>query len=328
MHAVATTCSTRAPRTGLSRSSESVRPAVELRSAADLVGLRRAGAIAARALRAAESACIAGATTVAVDAAARASIEADGGEALFLGYEGSAASRNDGRRPYPAATCLSVDEELVHGVPGHRTLRGDEIVSIDLGVRCDGWCADCATTVVLGRASDAERAMVDCARGMLAHAIGRIAPGMRWSTIARELESLACDAGFAVAVDFVGHGIGRRLHEPPQVPCALHPSYLSGGDFTLRPGMVLAIEPMLVDERPMRGDAGELLGPAHELRADGWTVVTRSGARSCHFEHTVAVTRDGVEVLTDLGQGHDSTLDGGSGAVAGRSVQRNPSAGW
>ncbi|MFM7132987.1 MAG: type I methionyl aminopeptidase [Planctomycetota bacterium] len=298
---------------------------MELRSAADLVGLRRSGAVAARALEAARAACVTGATTAAIDAAARAAIESDGGEPLFLGYEGARGGPSGrSRGPYPASTCVSVDEILVHGVPSSRVLRGTEIVSIDLGVRVGDWCADIATTVALGPVTDSERGMIECGRAMLEHAIARIEPGLRWSTIARELERMACDAGFAVAVDFVGHGIGRRLHEPPQVPCAVCASYLEGGDFTLRPGMVLAIEPMLVDERPVHGEDGELLAPANDLGDDGWTVATRSGARSCHFEHTVAVTRDGVEVLT---RRNNELLDGGAGANACSHETRIPSAG-
>jgi len=325
MSAGQTIAPNRAPRTGSSRAAASARPVVELRSASDLVGLRRAGAVAARALDAARAACVGGATTASIDAAARASIEADGGEPLFLGYEGArGGSASRSRAPYPASTCVSVDEVLVHGVPGDRVLKGTEIVSIDIGVRVGDWCADTATTVALGSATDGERAMIDCGRRMLEHAIARIEPGLRWSTIARELERIACDARFAIAVDFVGHGIGRRLHEPPQVPCAVCASYLEGGDFTLRPGMVLAIEPMLVDERPVHGADGELLAPANDLRDDGWTVATRSGARSCHFEHTVAVTRDGVEVLT---RRNNELLDGGAGANAGSHETRIHSAG-
>ena len=133
---------------------------------------------------------------------------------------------------------------------------------------------------------------------MLAYAIAAIRPGLRWSEIARGIERIAIDRGFTVAVDFVGHGIGRELHESPQVPCALYASYLERGDFTLRPGMVLAIEPMVVDERANRNARGEIVNPAITLRGDAWTVTVDSGACSCHVEHTVAVTRDGAEVLT------------------------------
>ena len=117
--------------------------------------------------------------------------------------------------------------------------------------------------------------------------------------IASELEQIAVDAGFTVAVDFVGHGIGRELHEAPQVPCSVYRSFVEGGDFTLRPGMVLAIEPMVVAEQPRRNDRGELLNPAVTLADDGWTVVLNSAAASCHVEHTVAVTRDGARILTE-----------------------------
>jgi methionyl aminopeptidase len=137
---------------------------------------------------------------------------------------------------------------------------------------------------------------------MLEHAIAAAAPGRRWSSIARELEAIATQANFAIAVDFVGHGIGRKLHEPPQVPCSAYRSFCEHGDFTLRPGMVLAIEPMLVLETPQRIAAGEAAGdlcsPACTLAADGWTVILNSGRPSCHVEHTVVITRDGARVLT------------------------------
>jgi len=225
-------------------------------------------------------------------------IERLGAEPIFLGYRGGGGSAASLRPPFPASSCISVNEELVHGVPGSRVLRAGDIVSIDVGARLDGWCADSAITVCIGRADDATAGMVALAEQLLSEAILLIRPGVRWSTIAGAMESIAVDAGFTLAVDFVGHGIGRELHEPPQVPCSLYASFLEGGDFTLRPGMVLAIEPMVVCERPARNERGELRNPAVTLAGDGWTVIVDSGARSCHVEHTVAVTRDGADVLT------------------------------
>lgn len=269
-----------------------------LRSADDIEGIARAGAVLHAALGEAREACAAGVTTAALDAVVRRAIESRGGEALFIGYRGSASANLSNRPAYPAASCISVNEELVHGVPGSRVIREGDVVSIDAGVRLDGWCADSAVTVLVGSVSDEARALVGCAEDMLARAIDAIRPGLRWSVIAREMEGIAVRSGCSVAVDFVGHGIGRELHEAPQVPCSVYRSFVEGGDFTLRPGMVLAIEPMVVAEPPVRNERGELVNPAVTLASDGWTVVLDSGARSCHVEHTVAVTRDGARVLT------------------------------
>jgi len=274
------------------------RAALPLRSSEDIAGIRAAGSIVSRALDRARRNCIAGATTAELDAAVRDEIERAGAVPVFLGYRGSVAANLAGREPFPASTCISVNAELLHGIPGNRVIRVGDLVSIDTGARLDGWCADSAITVCVGQVSAEARALVDCAEHMLAHAVAAARPGLRWSMVASELEQIAVDAGFAVAVDFVGHGIGRDLHEPPQVPCSVYSSYLESGDFTLRPGMVLAIEPMVVAEPARRNDRGELMNPAVTLADDGWTVVVNSRAASCHVEHTVAITRDGAEILT------------------------------
>ncbi len=271
---------------------------IELKSAQDIDGLRAAGALVARALDAAKRACVVGATTADIDRAAHQSIERDGGEAIFVGYRGLS-----GTHPaYPAASCISVNDDLVHGVPGARVIRDGDLVSIDVGARLNGWCADSALTVCVGAVAAQSKAMVACAELMLERAISAAKPGRRWSSIANEMEAIAVAAGYAIAVDFVGHGIGRTLHEAPQVPCNASRSFESNGDFTLRPGMVLAIEPMLVREQLARhaagNRAGELVSPSCTLTSDGWTIRVNSGAPSCHVEHTIAITRDGAEVLT------------------------------
>lgn len=291
----------------------SQRNLIELKSADDTRGIREAGRVLAHALETARVACVAGVTTAEIDAILRASIEHQGiehqgigqiAEALFFGYTGPSGSA---RVPYPAASCISVNDELVHGVPGSRVLKHGDVVSIDAGVRLNGWCADSAMTVFVGEVDASMHRMLACAEAMLAHATRAILPGRRWSAIAREVEQIAVDAGFAVAVDFVGHGIGRALHEAPQVPTSVTRRFVDHDDFTLRPGMVLAIEPMLIDERPQRNANGELVSPACTLQADGWTVRVKSGARSCHVEHTVVVTRDGAEVLTARETGSKAT---------------------
>ncbi len=277
--------------------SGTVRPMIALRSSDDIASIRRAGTIAADALAAARAACVVGASTLSIDAAARNTIECAGGEPLFLGYRGSTGSATS---PFPATTCISVNDELVHGIPSGRVIVDGDLVTIDVGVRFDGWCADSAITVAVGAVSAPAQRMLECTERMLACAIESIAPGRRWSEVARAVEAIAVADGFTIAADFVGHGIGRALHEAPQVPCTVYRSYLERGDFTLRPGMVLAIEPMLVLEPVQHNALGELVGPRVALAADGWTVKVTSGAPSCHVEHTVAVTRDGAEVLTQF----------------------------
>jgi len=276
-----------------------------LRSASEIEAIRRAGEIVADALDAARRACVVGATSRDIDRAAHRVIEESGAEPLFLGYRGSSArtSTDGARTPFPAATCVSINEQLVHGVPSSRVVGAGDLVSIDCGVRLDGWCADAAITVPVGSVGSDRLALLECAETMLAHALRVAIPGRRWSSIAFELEEIAERAGFAIAADFVGHGIGRELHEAPQVPCSVTQPFLDHHDFTLRPGMVLAIEPMLVLETPRRA-ANERTGfstcinPACSLGQDGWTVTVDSGAVSCHVEHTVVVTRSGTEVLT------------------------------
>ena len=274
------------------------RAALPLRSIEDVHAIGAAGDVVAQSLDRARWACVGGVTTRELDAIVRDHIVGCGAQPVFLGYRGSTSSNIAQREPYPASTCISVNDELVHGVPGNRVIRDGDLVSIDAGARLDGWCADSAITVCVGDVSPEAAALLGCAEAMLAHAVAAARPGIRWSMIARELEQIAVDAGFSVAVDFVGHGIGRELHEPPQVPCSVYASYLESGDFTLRPGMVLAVEPMVVAEPPRRNARGELVNPAVTLADDGWTIVVNSGAVSCHVEHTIAVTRDGCRILT------------------------------
>ncbi len=274
--------------------------------------MRRAGAVVAEALAAARAACTAGATTAAVDAAAMRVIQGRGADALFLGYPSA-----DGASPFPACTCISVNEEIVHGIPGQRVLAAGDLVSIDCGVRLDGWCSDSAITVLVGDrsasgapAETAERlGLIAVAQAMLDMAIELAEPGVAWSVIAEAMQDLALDAGHGLVVEYVGHGIGRSLHEAPQVPNCLTRPLIEREDFTLRPGMVLAIEPMISLRGPLARDGrgstehafdadGYPLGIAHRRLEDGWTVVTADGSPAVHVEHTVAITRGGADVLS------------------------------
>ena len=249
--------------------------------------MRMAGRLVQRALEAARQACVPGATTAAVDAAAAAVIESGGGEPLFLHYPTYVPGEG-----FPARTCVSVNEEVVHGIPGRRRLAEGDLATVDCGVRLGDWCADAAITVPIGRVQVDWMHMLETANAILDEAIAMVRPGRRWSDIAARMERMAGDAGYGVVREYVGHGIGRRLHEPPQAPGFVTPEFLRDQDFTLRPGMVVAIEPMLT----LNGSKGH--AETIEL-GDGWTVVTADGCPAVHMEHTVAVVRGGAEVLTD-----------------------------
>lgn len=257
--------------------------------------MRRAGTVVRAALDRASSLCRPGTTTRELDAAAHEVIRAAGGEALFLGYPSA-----DGARPFPASTCISVDDEVVHGVPGERRLAEGQLVSIDCGVRLDGWCADAAVTVAVGTIDDARRELLRTARAMLDEAIRLAAPGRLWSEIAAAMQELPIARGYGFLTQYVGHGIGRRLHEAPEVPNCLSPELLERNDFTLRAGMTLAVEPMLTLRGAVSRDGDRRFPCGVETRRldDGWTVVATDGSPAVHVEETIAITRSGCVVLT------------------------------
>jgi methionyl aminopeptidase len=274
--------------------------------------MARAGTVARQALNTAADALRAGITTQALDDAARAVMLSAGAEPVFSGYVQGASP------PFPASTCISVNEEVVHGIPGARVLLPGDLVTIDVGVRLDGWCADSAVSVVVPllpehatnemarrRAESAAR-LVEATRALLQYAIQLMQPGVMWSQIARALELAADQSGFGIVTEYIGHGIGRKLHESPRVPA--YWTGFQGEDFRLEEGMTLAVEPMLTSRRgsglgiggsPTVGTDGL---PAWRTRirdlGDGWTVVTRDGSLACHEEHVVAVVAGGTRILT------------------------------
>ena len=194
-----------------------------------------------------------------------------------------------------------MNDEVVHGIPSSRVILDGDVVKIDCGVRYREWCADAAVTVCVGNVSPEIRAMVAHTQAMLQEAIDLVQPGVRWSTIAERLQNMAIEAKFGVVTDLMGHGIGRTLHEWPEAPNSVSRSLLERRDFTLLPGMTIAIEPMLTmnDGSVCATDRdGHLLGVATRILADNWTVVTASGLASAHFEHTIVVTNTGARVLT------------------------------
>jgi methionyl aminopeptidase len=216
-----------------------------------------------------------GMTTGEIDEGARSIIEGRGAACTFLGYHG-----------FPRTICTSVNEEVVHGIPGKRRLEEGDIVGVDVGATWKSYVGDAAITLPVGRISAEKRRLVDTARECLEAAIRAMGPGVRVSAISAAVQGLAEARGYGVVREYAGHGIGTRLHEDPQVP-----NYVDAGtrshDVVLRPGMVLCVEPML-----------NLGGAEVDVLDDGWTVVTRDRKPSAHFEHTIAVTEDGVQVLS------------------------------
>jgi methionyl aminopeptidase len=258
--------------------------AITLRSRREIDLLRRAGAVVANVLSELQKAAKPGVTTGRLDAMALRLTQDAGAEALFKGVK-----HPQGKRPFPGAICASINEQVVHGIPSEETaLRQGDILSIDFGVRLNGYCGDAALTVPIGEISTENRRLLDVTEGALNMAIERARPGMRWSAIAGAMQRYAESAGFSVVRDFVGHGIGTKMHEDPKVPNFVNDELLMD-DIILTEGMVLAVEPMI--------NAG-----SYTVRtlANGWTVVTKDGRCSAHFEHTIAIVQGGCEVLTRM----------------------------
>lgn len=301
-------------RSGRTRLRAHGAAAPALRTGVEIEAIRAAGVVVRAALDAAAEACVPGARTHDLDEAARAVIEEHGAEPLFLYYPEYVRGQG-----FPCIACVSVNEQIIHGVPGRRQLLDGDLVTIDCGARLDGWCADAAITVSAGLMKPSHSTLVRAAENVLDLAIQRIRPGVRWSSIASEMERRAAAGGFGVVADYVGHGIGRKLHEAPSAPSVLTRALRHRGDFTLRPGMVLAVEPMLVlsetvdTEDYVAGQDAQRVDTIVE--SDGWTVRTASDAVSCHVEHTIAVTRSGSDVLTastktSCGHTENEVLDG------------------
>lgn len=247
---------------------------IQLKSPRELDVMRRAGEITARILQEVVEAVSPGVTTRELDQLAEARCKELGAKPAFKGYHG-----------YPCCLCISVNEQVVHGIPGKRTLKEGDIVGIDFGVIVDGYYGDSARTVAVGKVTpDAQRLLQVTQEGLL-RGIQEAKLGNRLFDISHAIQNYVERHGFSVVREFVGHGIGRSLHEEPQVP-----NYgPKGKGVSLKEGMVLAIEPMI--------NAG---GHAVRIESDGWTAVTVDGSLSAHFEHTVAITKNGPEILTLL----------------------------
>ena len=224
-----------------------------------------------------------GVTTAELGQTASEMIRAAGATALFMGVENPQA-----RFPFPASICSSVNEAVVHGIPDDRPLAEGDIVSVDCGVRLKGYCGDAARTFGVGQISPEARRLLDATREALDVAVREIRPHLRWSAVARKMQKCVESQSFGVVREFVGHGIGREMHEEPKVP-----NYWGRGqhdaDFELVPGMTLAIEPMVTAGRS-EVDFGD---------AARWTIVTKDRSLAAHFEDMVAVTESGADVLSD-----------------------------
>jgi methionyl aminopeptidase len=242
------------------------------KSAAEIEIMREAGRITAAALRAVGEAVRPGVTTAELDERAESVIRGAGALPAFKGYHG-----------FPATLCTSVDGEVVHGIPGRRVLREGEVVSVDCGAIVDGYYGDSARTFAVGPVASEVRRLLEVTEASLHAGIAHCVPGARLHDISAAVQEIAEGGGFSVVREYVGHGIGRAMHEDPQVP-----NYGQAGTGPLlKVGMVFAIEPMV--------NAG---AAAVRTLDDGWTVVTQDGSVSAHFEHTVAVTENGPLVLT------------------------------
>jgi methionyl aminopeptidase len=244
-----------------------------LKSAEEIAKMRRAGRIVSATIDAVTSAVRPGLTTADLDEVAEKTILDEGATPSFKGYRG-----------FPASLCTSVNEEVVHGIPGPKKLKQGDILSLDFGAIWEGYHADAAVSVFVGDPPSAEaEKLVRVTEEALEAGVSQVRPGRRLSDISNAVQQVVEGAGFAVVREYVGHGVGRNLHEDPQIPNYGPP----GRGPELKPGLVVAIEPMV-----------NMGGWETRVLADGWTVVTADGSLSAHFEHTIAVTDEGPEVLT------------------------------
>ena len=251
----------------------------ELKSARELALMREAGKLVVRALDICRRMARPGTRTIDIDQAVEAFYAGHGATPLFKGYPGKV--------PFPAVTCLSINEQVVHGIPGPRELKDGDLLKVDTACKLNGWCADRAITIPVGAVRPERLRLLKVATEVLQIAVDELPRRKWWSEIASLMQKHAEGNGFSVVTSYVGHGIGRVMHENPQVPNFVNRETRKH-DFKLEPGLVLAVEPMVNMGRP---DVMTL--------KDHWTVVTRDGLPSVHVEHTLALTPDGkVMVIT------------------------------
>jgi methionyl aminopeptidase len=254
---------------------------ISIKSAREIEIMRRSGKVTAKVLGDLMRAARPGMTTRELDEMAEAGIRALGGVPTFKGYHG-----------YPCSICASTNDEVVHGIPGDYTLRDGDLLSIDIGTTLDGYVSDSAVTIPIGEVGENAKRLMRVTQESLMLGIGQMYAGKRLGDIGNAVQKHAEEHGYGVVRELVGHGVGTKMHEEPQVP-----NYgRAGAGLELRAGLVLAIEPMITEGHY-----------AVETLKDGWTVVTADGKLAAHFEHTIAITSDGPKILTlrDIGEHPD-----------------------
>ncbi|MBN9518131.1 type I methionyl aminopeptidase [bacterium] len=250
----------------------------ELKSAREIGLMREAGKLVSRALKICRDLARPGVKTIEIDQAVEKFYAEHGAIPLFKGYPG--------KTPFPAVTCLSVNEQVVHGIPGNRVLKDGDLLKVDTACKLNGWCADRAITLSIGQVSPEKARLVKVAEETLQLAIDLLPKRKWWTQVASEMQRHVEQAGFSVVTSYVGHGIGRVMHENPQVPNYVDRETRKQ-DFKLEPGLTLAVEPMV---NMRKGEVDTL--------SDTWTVVTRDRMPSVHVEHTLALTAGGVVIVT------------------------------
>ena len=251
---------------------------VTRKSRSEIERMRKAGRVVGEILDIIEAEIRPGVSTAHLDALAEAHIRKSGATPSFKGYPGI-----NPRRPFPASVCISIDDEIVHGIPGERTIRAGQIVSVDAGAILDGWHGDGARTFYVGDPPPKVAQLIDLTRSAMMAGIAAAVPGNHIEDISAAVQAVAAKANLGVIRQFVGHGIGTEMHEEPQVP-----NFRTGRPGRkLEAGLCLAIEPMFT-----------LGGYDTRIQPDDWTVVTADGSLAAHFEHSIAVTDNGPEILT------------------------------
>jgi methionyl aminopeptidase len=256
---------------------------INLKSRRELELMRAAGRVVHRALMRAKEMARPGMTTLELDRIVYDTYTSAGGQGLFKWYPTYEPGKG-----FPGNTCISVNDEVVHGIPGSRVLNDGDVVSVDCGIRLGGYCGDSAITIPIGAVKPDGLNLLRITQETLEIAVREMKPGRRWSDVAKRMQEHVEGNGMSCVREFVGHGIGTRMHEDPKVPNFVSDEFRKRGDFYLQPGMTLAVEPMVI-----------LGKPDVVVLDDRWTVVTKDNTPAAHFEHTIAVTATGSEVLTD-----------------------------
>jgi methionyl aminopeptidase len=252
---------------------------IEMKTPAEVDAVQAAGKIVADVLAAVREHAAPGVTPAELDALAADLIARAGARPTFLGYHPRFAPS-----PYPAVICASVNDAVVHGIPGGQPLRDGDLLSVDLAVHLDGWCADAAFSAVIGQADPRDLALIETTERALAAGIAAAVPGARMGDVAHAIGVVGRAGGYGLLAGHGGHGVGRAMHEAPHVP---NEGRAARG-LPLRPGLVIAIEPMF-----LAGGTDD-----YTPDSDGWTLRTADGSRAAHAEHTIAITDDGPRVLT------------------------------